>query len=110
MALAAEPAAEAALLKEDSQGVIRVAGTRVPLERVVLEWKAGASPEGIAESFPILELADIYAAIAYYLRHRQEVEAYIGRAEEEAERLRAEIEKQFPQTGLRERLLARMKR
>lgn len=95
---------------EDSDGVIRVGGTRVPLERVIFEWKAGASAESIAESFPVLDLADIYAAIAYYLRHREETEAYIARRDEEAERVREELEKRFPQHGLRERLLARMSR
>jgi uncharacterized protein (DUF433 family) len=97
-------------LSEDSDGVIRVGGTRVPLERVIFEWKTGASAEAISESFPVLELADIYASIAYYLHHREEIEAYIRRRDGEAERVRGELEKRFPQHGLRERLLARLNR
>lgn len=75
-------------LSRDSDGVIRVGGTRVPLERVVYAWKAGESPERIAESFPVLELADVYAAIAFYLRHREEVETYIEEQDREADRVR----------------------
>lgn len=97
-------------LAEDPDGVIRVGSTRIPLERVILEWRAGASPEAIAESFPVLELADVYAAVAHYLRHKDQVDAYLKRADEEAERVRAEITGQSPQEGLRERLLARLNR
>lgn len=97
-------------LVEDPDGVIHVGGTRIPLERVILEWRAGASPEAIAESFPVLELADVYATVAHYLRHRDQVDAYLKRADEDAERVRAEIEEESPQEGLRERLLARLNR
>lgn len=97
-------------LAEDSDGVIRVGGTRIPLERVLFEWRAGASPEAIAETFPDLELADVYASIAHYLRHRQLVDQYLEKARREAERAIVETEAQFPQAGLRERLLARTDR
>jgi len=106
----AEAHTRPSFLDEDPDGVIRVGGTRVPLERVILEWRAGASPEAIVESFPVLELADVYATVAYYLRHKDQVDAYLSRADEEAERVRAEIEEGFPQEGLRERLLARLDR
>lgn len=98
------------VLTEDPDGVIRVGGTRIPLERVIVEWLDGASPEGIVESFPVLDLADVYATVAHYLRHREEVDAYIRRADEEAERVRAEVEKRHPSKDLRERLLARRNR
>lgn len=97
-------------LSQDSDGVIRVGGTRVPLEQVVYAWKMGESAEGIVESFPTLELADVYATIAYYLRHREQVEAYLEQQERESERLQQEIEARFPKAGLRERLLARLNR
>ena len=50
--------------------------------------------------------ADIYAVIAYYLRHRNEVRAYLKRREEETEALRAKIEAECPRVS-REELLAR---
>ena len=57
---------------------LRVGTTRVTLDTVVSAYKGGASPEEIAESFDTLRLADIYAVISYYLRHVDEVEAYIA--------------------------------
>jgi hypothetical protein len=46
--------------------------------------------------------------LAYVHRHRPEVDEYLRVREEEAQRIRAKIEThQGPQTGLKERLLAR---
>jgi hypothetical protein len=45
--------------------------------------------------------------ISYYLRHRNDVEAYLQRRQERAEGIRIENERQFPSHGLRDRLLAR---
>lgn len=97
-------------LSKDSNGVIRVGGTRVPLERVVYAWKSGESAEGITESYPVLALADVYAAIAYYLRHHEEVDAYIEEQDREADRVQEGMEKRFPPEGLRKKLLARLGR
>jgi uncharacterized protein (DUF433 family) len=44
---------------------IRVGNSRVSLDSVVHHYKQGATAECIADSFPSLELADIYAVIAY---------------------------------------------
>lgn len=53
-------------------------------------------------------MADLYAVIAYYLRNRQEVEAYVAQADAEAEQMRRDAETRNPDViGLRERLLAR---
>ena len=37
----------------------------------------GESPEGIAESFPALDLEQVYGAIAFYLGHRDTIDAYL---------------------------------
>src|SRR5216684_7623312 len=94
-------------LRADEQGVMRVGETRVRLDTLITAWKQGESPEQIVENFDVLELADVYAVISYYLNHRVEVEAYLEHSRDEAERVRAEMEKRFPQAGIRERLLAR---
>ena len=52
------------------------------------------------------QLADVHAVIAYYLRHRDEVRAYLARRAGEAEALRAKIEAERPRVG-RDELLAR---
>jgi uncharacterized protein (DUF433 family) len=97
-------------LLTDADGVIRVAGTRVTLDTLVDTFLTGASPEEIAQDFPVLRLDDVYAVVTYYLRHRTEVDAYLRERRARAGVLRAEIEAHSPQTGLRARLLARLGR
>jgi uncharacterized protein (DUF433 family) len=95
-------------LGTDEHGVIRVGDSRVVLEVVIRAFHSGADPEGIVHGYPTLELADVYAVIAYYLRHRQEVDEYLHARREEAERLRQEIEAKQPgRAELRAKLLAR---
>lgn len=92
-------------------GTIRVGSSRVSLDSVVHHYKQGATAERIAESFPSLELADIYAVIAYYLANRESVEAYLQTQEAEADDLQQQIEsdptQQKATNELRERIHAR---
>jgi uncharacterized protein (DUF433 family) len=100
-------------LTADGFGGLTVGDTRVALEVVLEDFEAGSSPEAIVEHFPILKLADVYAVIAYFLRHREEVEAYLRASQEEAEAARLELmARQEPQLGMlhariRERWAAR---
>src|SRR2546425_9617440 len=94
-------------LRTDEHGVLRVGDTRVRLDTVITAWRQGESPEQIVENFDVLDLADVYAVISYYLHHRAEVEEYMAQNQREGERLRAEHERRFPPAGIRERLLAR---
>ena len=80
----------------EASGVARVGGTRITLEGVVFLYKEGETPGQIHEAFPTLELADIYAVIAYYLRNTEEVEAYLREVEEDWERAKAEIDARYP--------------
>lgn len=92
----------------EASGVARVGGTRVTLESVVSLHKAGEPPSQIHEAFPTLELADIYAVIAYYLRNTEEVEAYLEKVDEDWERAKAEIDVRYPDNAsLLSRLQAR---
>jgi uncharacterized protein (DUF433 family) len=92
----------------DDYGVVRVGESQVVLDIVIREFNNGADPEGIVHGYPTLSLADVYAVIAYYLRHHKEVEEYLRTRREEAERLRQEIEAKQPErAGLRAKLLAR---
>ena len=70
-------------LREDLGGAIRVGPTRVTLETVLHAYKSGESPEEIVEAFDTLRLADVYSVIGYFLRHRDEVDAYLEWIEEE---------------------------
>ena len=79
-------------LRRDVSGVWRVAGTRVPLERVVESYKAGDTPEQIVTDFDTLPLAAVYHVIAYYLTNKEEVEAYLCALEAQGEAMRQKIE------------------
>lgn len=65
--------------------VYRIRGTRVPLQTVIEAFGSGMSAEGIADAFPSLALPDVYAVIAYYLRHRSEVDEYLAHLGKEGE-------------------------
>ena len=94
-------------LLREVDGALRVGGTRVTLDTVVGAYLDGAAAEEIALAYDSLELADIHETIAYYLRHRAEVEAYLVRREAKAEEVRRVNENRWPSAGIRERLLAR---
>lgn len=96
-------------LREDAEGVIRVGRTRVTLETVLTAYSKGSTPEQIAQDYSSLDPADIYATIAYYLRHRDEVEEYLLRRRQLSESVRREFAKRFPAEGLRERLESRLR-
>src|SRR5215217_9644502 len=91
-------------LRADEEGAVRVGGTRVTLDTLISVFEGGASAEEIASKFPSLRLADVYATIGYYLRHRKEVEDYLRHREAEADRIRRDIETHLPSTELRDRL------
>lgn len=94
-------------LAVDGRGVVRVGGTRVTLDSVVAAFLEGATAEEIASQYPSLDLADAYAAISYYLRHRSEVDSYLRRRERQAQGVRERTERRCRPEGIRARLLAR---
>jgi uncharacterized protein (DUF433 family) len=95
-------------LRRDEDDVIRVGETRVSIDVVVLEFLKGEAPEAIAHAYPTLQLPDVYAVIAYYLRNQGEVNGYILAREVTAQQLRREIEaKQPDRNELKAKLLAR---
>ena len=56
--------------------------------------------------YPALNLADVYAVIAYYLRRRAEVESYLQHRQKEPDNIRKQNESRFDPNGVRDRLLA----
>lgn len=69
-------------------GVYRVAGTRVSLDSLVYAFLRGASPESIAQSFPVLSLEEVYGAIAFYLANQTKIDEYLELGELEFDKLR----------------------
>ena len=102
--------AEPTPIEQDSNGVVRVAKTRITLDTVVTAFLEGCTAEEIAQQYPSLQLSDIYLVIGYYLRHTEEVNTYLAQRQREATQIQQEVEKRFNPIGVRDRLLARRNR
>jgi uncharacterized protein (DUF433 family) len=63
---------------EERNNTYYVRGQRVRLISLAQDWNNGASPESIAEHFSVLKLSEVYGAIAYYLDHKQELDAHFA--------------------------------
>ena len=96
-------------LATDATGVIRVAGTRVTLDTLVAAFDAGATPEQIAQDYP-LQLDDIYAVITYYLRHGDDVRRYLSQRRQRVDAARREASRRYDQSGLRQQLVSRLQK
>ena len=99
--------AESAPLKANEDGVILVRKTRVTLDTLVTVFNQGATAEEIVYRYPSLNLADVYATIAFYLHHQSEVEAYLQQRQQRSQEIREMNQARFDPQGLRDRLLAR---
>jgi uncharacterized protein (DUF433 family) len=81
---------------EQREGGYYVAGSRVSLDSVAYAFLRGESPEGIVESFPALSLEQVFGAVAFYLAHRETIDAYLRDARAEFERMRDEARSRHP--------------
>lgn len=79
-------------LRVEEDGTIRVGRSHVTLDLVIEKFQEGWSPEALVRGYDTLELADVYAAVTYYLRHPDEVKAYLARREKEAEEIRQKFQ------------------
>lgn len=93
-------------LQVDEQGAVRVGASRVTLDLVVKQYENGMTPEEMVRAYDALDLPDVYDALAYYLRHQDQVRAYLKRREQDAHALQAKIEADHPPIS-RQELLAR---
>ena|ERR1700723_3429727 len=75
---------------EHRDGGYWIAGSRVSLDSIVYGFLRGASPESISQSYPVLNLEEIYGAIAYYLAHQDEMDSYLRKNDRGFEALRSE--------------------
>ena len=91
----------------DSDGVVRVSGTRVTLDTIVQAFLDGATAEEIAQQYPSVSLPDIYSVIGYYLNQSAKVNEYLQQREKFAAKLKQQNEARFDPDGVRDRLLAR---
>lgn len=94
-------------LRFDEAGGIRIGQSRVTLDSLLAAYHNGATPEEIAVQYPVLDLAEIYAAIAYYLTHRQQVDGYLEQRYQAAQERRHQLTQEHNLVGLKQRLLSR---
>jgi uncharacterized protein (DUF433 family) len=90
----------------------RVAGTRVSLDSVIINWLNGEAPECIAHNFPSLTLEQVHGALAFYLANKEEIDEYLRQGEIEFEKMRQrsneQLRKEKPE--LYQRLMAAKQR
>ena len=72
-------------------GKPRIAGHRIRVQDIAM-WheRLGYSPDEIVSLYPQISLGDVYAALAYYHDHREEIQQDIAEGEALAEKLRTE--------------------
>ena len=56
-------------------GKLRIDGTRMTVNQIVLLHRQGFSPEQIVEQYSQLSGREVYAVLAWYLDHREEFDA-----------------------------------
>jgi Protein of unknown function (DUF433) len=81
----------------------------VSLDSIVYAFLDGDSPETIAHSFPVLTLEQVYGAIAYYLAHREEIDAHLRLEEADFEEKRRLARARNPQLHQRFQEIRRLK-
>ena len=91
----------------DEAGGIRIGQSRVTLDSLLAAYHNGSTPEEIAVQYSVLHLEEIYAAIAYYLGHRQEIDRYLEERRQKSQQQRSEFVQQYNLANLRQRLLDR---
>lgn len=94
-------------IRVDGAGVARIADTRVTLSQVVDAFLRGASAEEISLRYDVLELGDIYATLAHYLHHREQIDSHLAMERTDTEQARADHAEVVEIDELRARLLSR---
>lgn len=94
-------------VRVDEGGGLKVGKTRVSLDSVVYAYNRGEDPAKIQYSFDTLSLAEIHAAIAYYLHNKAEVDAYLKQNAIDYEKQRLEDRANGNPRVTREMILAR---
>ncbi len=73
---------------EQRDGGYWIASTRVSLDSIIYAFWGGQTAEGIAQSFPVLTLEQVYGAIAFYLANRPDIDAYLAKTKADFEAMR----------------------
>lgn len=74
----------------------RIAGHRLTVHNIAIDFNAGMKPEDILDQRPQLSLAKIYAALTYYFANKEVIDTEIAADREESDRLEAEYRAKLP--------------
>ena len=81
---------------EHRDGGYYIKEARVSLDSVVYAFLRGESPEGIAESFPVLRLEQIFGSLAFYMANREMIDQYLSEGRREFETMRQQAQRDHP--------------
>ena len=71
-------------------GKPRIAGHRIRVQDIVIMHdRMGKDPYGIVNDYPSITLADVYAALVYYMDNMEEIRRDIAEAEKLEDEIRA---------------------
>lgn len=74
-------------------GRTRIDGTRITVHQIATLYLQGLAPEDIADQYPHINLAQVYAALAYYHANRDEIDRELHAEAAEFEKLQKEFSK-----------------
>lgn len=63
-------------------GRLRIDGTRITVSHIAVLYKQGQSAEDIVASYRHLSLSQVYAALAYYLANRSEIDLELAKEDQ----------------------------
>jgi uncharacterized protein (DUF433 family) len=70
----------------------RIAGTRIAVQNIAIDFNAGIKPEDIIAEKTHLTKAQVYAALAYYYANKETIDADIAAYYKKFEHLEAEYQ------------------
>ncbi len=73
-------------------GRLRIDGTRVTVNQIATLYKQGYNAEDIADQYPHLTIAQVYAALSHYHANKEDIDADLIAEEQEADALQDEFE------------------
>src|ERR1700686_2854555 len=71
-------------------GRLRIEGTRITVNQIVTLYEQGYNAEEIANQYPHLTMAQVYAALLHYHTNQEEIDAGLAREKQETEKLERE--------------------
>ncbi len=102
--------ADAPLVQNPEKGDVRVKGSRVHLYLILEDYlESGATLEDLDERYSSLTIEEFANIIDYYERNKEIVNEYLAHTKVICDLVEDHIRAEYPQEGLRERLLARLK-